>query len=218
MASGMNWRTLMAWVALLMMALAAWIFYRMESWPERTAHQVQSAFAELVHVQPRITVHNRVFFEQSTSGMDLVVITRKTQVERESEHEWLGSTKRIKLRGVFEVKAGFDLTQGFSAQADGRRLRVSVPPPQILGVEQVSFDVLALENGIWNRVSPSDVESEVRGLLAMAREKAQQAGIEQEAVGALNKRLSDRLAPTFDVEMRVQSPARPAQVLESPRS
>ena len=52
-------------------------------------------------------------------------------------HEWLGSTKRIRLSGTYEVKAGFDLREHLLVRIDGhygrpeaiKTYRVSQLPP-----------------------------------------------------------------------------------------
>jgi hypothetical protein len=97
-------------------------------------------------------------------------------VEREVETQWLGSKKRIKLRGVYTVRAGFDLTQPFAVQVDGKRVRTELPPARILSVDQKDIEILAYENGLWNRIATTELESELRGLPIMARQKASEAG------------------------------------------
>jgi hypothetical protein len=214
--SRFNWRGTFVIVTMIVAALCAFIFYRMETWPGRTARQVSKAFAEVAHLQPRITVRDRVFFEQTTSVLELAVVSRETQIEREMEHEWLGSMKRIKLRAVFHVKAGFDLTQPFNVRVEEPRpttkesprkirVRTELPPPRILSVDQQDIEVLAFENGIWNRIRASDVEAEVRALPVLARQKASEAGLQNEALEIFKMRLKDKLAPQFEVEIKVAS-------------
>ena len=44
----------------------------------------------------------------------------------------MGSTKRLRVRGLYRVKAGFDLTQPFSVRLDGAHgdaVHVRMPPP-----------------------------------------------------------------------------------------
>src|SRR6266511_2673132 len=73
--SRLNWRATLVILALLVAVLCAFVFYRIETWPSRTAHQVSKAFAEVAHLQPRITIRNRVFFEQTTSVLELAVVS-----------------------------------------------------------------------------------------------------------------------------------------------
>ncbi len=203
--SRLSWRATFLILVAMLLAAGAWVFWRVEAWPARAAGEVSRAFAEVAHLQPKITIHDRVFFEQTTSVLDLAVVSRETQIERETEHEWLGSTKRIKLRGVYVVKAGFDLTQPFSVRVEGTRVTASVPPPKILSVEEKSLEILALENGIWNKIKPDELESDIRALSLLAKAKAHGAGLEREALTTLTDRLRNKLAPDFDVEVRVPS-------------
>jgi hypothetical protein len=208
--SRLNWKATAVLLALIAALLVVFVFYRIETWPGRTAREVSRAFAEVAHLQPRITVRDRVYFEQTTSVLELAVVSRETQVEREMEHEWLGSKKRIKLRGVYEVKAGFDLTQPFTVRVDDRTISTALPPPRILSVDQNEFEVLVFENGIWNRIRPEDVESEVRALPIVARQKAGETGIQKEALQLFEKRLREKFVPQYEIDFKVNPAPSPA--------
>ena len=93
-------------------------------------------------------------------------------MEHEAEHTWAGSTKRIRLHGTFTVKAGFDLHRKFSVNVSPQEVVVELPHAEILSVEEKKVEVLALENGLWNRISPDDIEQELAALPALARAKA----------------------------------------------
>lgn len=207
--SRFNWRAALVLVVLLFASLCAFIFYRIESWPVRTAQQVSKGFAEVAHLQPRITIRNRVFFEQTTSVLEFAVVSRQTQIERETEHEWLGSKKRIKLRAVFQVKAGFDLTQPFNVRVDDRRITTELPPPRILSVEQKDIEVLAFDNGIWNRIHAADVEAEVQALPVLARQKASEGGLQKEALEVFTTRLREKFTPQYEVVVRIGGASQP---------
>ena len=75
------------------------IFWRIETWPARTAQQstaeleklgkdLRSAFIDIAHLQPRITINNRVYMEQTTPVSELVVLSRRIEVEHELLHSW----------------------------------------------------------------------------------------------------------------------------------
>ncbi|MHA3775682.1 DUF4230 domain-containing protein [Verrucomicrobiota bacterium sgz303538] len=201
--SRMGCAAAMALAILIVALLGGYVFYRLESWPMRTARELREAFGEVAQVQPKITVNNRVVFEQTASVLELAVVSRPTQVEREMEHEWLGSKKHIKLRGTYQVRAGFDLTKPFSVKLEDNKMIVEIPPPRILSVDQVDAEVLALDNGYWNKIQPQDLETELRALPLLARQKATETGLQREALEALTKRLKERFSPQYDVEVRV---------------
>jgi hypothetical protein len=191
-------------VALIIATVVAVVFLRMESWPARTARQstaelerlgkdLRSVFVDIAQLQPRITINNRVYLEQTTSTTELAIVSRRIEVEHEFQHTWAGSSKRIKLHGTFAVKAGFDLRQNLSIDVRPNEIVVQLPRAQILGVEQQQVDVLALENGLWNRISATDVESELTGLPQLAREKAAESDLPAEAERALQQQLEMRI-------------------------
>ena len=202
----LSWRAVLLIIVLALIGTGAWIYHRLETWPERTAREVSRAFAELAGIQPKITVHDHVFFEQTSSVLELAVVTRETMVEREMEHEWLGSKKRIKLRGTYSVRAGFDLTQPLSVRLDHRRISAELPPPKILAIDPRDVEVLAFDNGLWNKITPTDLESELRALPDLARRKAAESGLMKEALDTFTKRLHDQLGSDYDIDVRTTQP------------
>jgi len=54
-------------------------------------------------------------------------------------------------------------------------------------------DVLAFENGFWNRISGEDVQSELSILPQLAREKAVESGLPAEGERALQQQLDERI-------------------------
>jgi hypothetical protein len=191
-------------VALIMAAVVVVIFLRLESWPARTAHQgtaelerlgkdLRSAFVDVAHLQPRITINNRVYLEQTTATSELAILSRRVEVEHELQHTWAGSSKRVKLHGTFAVKAGFDLRQNLSVDVRPEEILVQLPRAQILGVEQEQVEVQAFENGYWNRISAEDLQAELAALPQLARKKASESGLTTEAELALQKQLDARI-------------------------
>ena len=199
-----SWPVALTFVALIIAAVILVIFVRMESWPTRTAHQstaelerlgkdLRAAFIDIAHLQPRITINNRVYMEQTRQVSELVVLSRRIEVEHELLHTWVGSSKRVKLHGTFNVKAGFDLRQNLSIDIRPNEIVVQLPHAQILGIEEIQLDVLAFENGLWNRISGEDVQNELSILPQLAREKAIESHLPAEAEHALLQQLEQRI-------------------------
>ena len=191
-------------VALIIGATILIIFLRLETWPARTARQstaelerlgknLRAAFIDIAHLQPRITINDRVYMEQTTPVSELVVLSRRIEVEHELLHTWVGSSKRVKLHGIFVAKAGFDLRKGLSIDIRPDKIMVQLPRAQILGVEQQQVDVLAFENGLWNRISGQDVQSELSVLPELAWKKAAQSELPAEAEKNLQEQLEQRV-------------------------
>jgi Protein of unknown function (DUF4230) len=201
------WPIALAVVALIIATTILVIVLRLESWPARTARQstaelkrlgkdLRAAFIDIAHLQPRITINDRVYMEQTTPVSELVVLSRRIEVEHELLHTWVGSSKRVKLHGTFIVKAGFDLRKGLSINIRPDEIIVQLPHAQILGVEQQQVDVLAFENGLWNRISGQDVQSELTVLPELAWKKAAQSELPAEAEEILKQQLEQRIHTT----------------------
>ena len=200
----MSWPLAFTLVALILAVLGVIIFWRIETWPARTARQsttelerlgkdLRAAFIDIAHLQPRITINNRVYLEQTTPVSELVVLSRRIEVEHEFLHTWVGSSKRVKLHGTFVAKAGFDLQQGLSIDVRPERIVVTLPHAQLLGVEQDPVDVLAFENGLWNHISGQDLQNELSMLPQLAWKKASESGLPAEAERTLQRQLEQRV-------------------------
>ena len=191
-------------MALIIAAVVLIVFLRLETWPARTAQQstaglerlgkdLRAAFIDIAHLQPRITINNRVYMEQTMPVSELIVLSRRIEVEHELLHTWVGSSKRVKLHGTFNVKAGFDLRQNLSIDIRPNEIIVQLPPAQTLSIEEVQMDVLAFENGFWNRISGEDVQNELSILPQLAREKAVESNLPAEAERTLQRQLNERI-------------------------
>ncbi len=182
--------------------------------PSEAVASVARAFKEILQLQPRVTINERVVLNQSTPLLELTVLQREVEVEREMEHTWMGSTKRVRLRGHYRVKVGFDLSQSFSVDLSdqpGIPARVSLPAPRILGVEQIRTEVLALENGLWNRITADNLGTELAALPDEAKRKAFRAGVTREAEQAIVQQLSARFPQPPGVEVKIVPPGPPGQ-------
>src|SRR6266481_7579985 len=199
-----SWPIALTLMALIIAAVVLIVFLRLETWPARTAQQstaglerlgkdLRAAFIDIAHLQPRITINNRVYMEQTMPVSELIVLSRRIEVEHELLHTWVGSSKRVKLHGTFNVKAGFDLQQNLSIDIRPDEIVVHLPDAQILGVEQEQVDVLAFENGLWNRISGEDVQSELSILPQLAWKKPAETGLPAEAERTLQRQLDERL-------------------------
>ncbi|MEY2520617.1 MAG: hypothetical protein QOF24_2376 [Verrucomicrobiota bacterium] len=199
-----SWPLAFTLMALIVAAVVTLIFLRLESWPARTARQstaevervardVRDAFVEVAQLQPRITINNRVYVERTTATAQLTILSRQIEVELEFLHTWAGSTKRMKLHGTFTAKAGFDLQHDVAVDLRPDEIAISLPHAIVLGVEQKQIEVLAFENGFWNRISAADLEGQLAVLPELARQKAAESGVLAEAETALQKQLDDRI-------------------------
>src|SRR6266481_6726441 len=212
MSGRASWPVALTFAALIIAVVILVIFLRLESWPARTAHQgtaeleklgkdLRAAFIDIAHLQPRITINNRVYMEQTTPVSELVVLSRRIEVEHELLHTWVGSSKRVKLHGTFIVKAGFDLQQNLAVDIRPHEIIVQLPHARILGIEQEQVDVLAFENGLWNRISGQDMQSELSILPQLAREKAEESDLPANAERALQQHIEQSVQAAQPVRL-----------------
>ena len=206
----------LALLVLILALLSAFLFYRAETWPGRTAREsvaglerigreARDEFVRLAHLQPRVTINNRVYLEQTTTIAQLAVLDRQVEVEHELLHSWAGSAKRIKLHGTFAVKAGFDLRKKFSVNVSPREVLLELPHAEILSVEQRKVEVLTFENGLWNRISPNDIEHELAALPDLARQKS--SDLPAAAEQAFTRQLLEKFHPAQPVHAIFPAPS-----------
>lgn len=199
-----SWPLAFTLVVIVAVGAAIFVFVRLETWPARTVTQgtadlerlgkdLRSAFVEIAHLQPRITINNRSFAQEVSPTTELAVVSREFKVKREFLHTWAGSSKRIKLVGLFTVKAGFDLRQEVAVDVKPDEIVVQVPHAQILATEQNRVDVLALDNGLWNRISNVDLQNELAALPQLALKQAMESNLPAEAEHELERQLNKRI-------------------------
>ncbi|HEY2138647.1 MAG TPA: DUF4230 domain-containing protein, partial [Chthoniobacterales bacterium] len=151
--------------------------------------------------------NNRIYLEKTTATAQLAILARQVEVEQEFQHTWAGSTKRVKLHATFSAKAGFDLQHDVAVDLQPDEIVISLPHATILGIEQKEVDVLAFENGFWNRISAADLESQLATLPELARQKAADSGILAEAETALQTQLNQRIHAEHPVHLVFQTAA-----------
>ncbi len=102
-------------------------------------------------------------------------------------------TKKLIVRGDYQVKAGYKLQNGVSLHMEHGRPVATFPRPQILSVELVDFEVLSEDNGWMNKIQPEDRAQILRELRAQMRMDAQRSGMLVTVEATLRTRLRDLL-------------------------
>ena len=214
-----SWPVALTLVVLILVAAAVFVFLRLETWPARTIGQgtedlerlgkdLRSAFIDIANLQPRITINNRTIVNENASPVaELATLTKDLKVKREFAHTWAGSSKRIKLSGTFLVKAGFDLRQDVTVDVRPEEIMIQLPHAEIVGIEEQRVDVLALENGLWNRISGADLQNELAQLPEMARKEALDMGLPGDAEQELQRQLNKRIRARQPIRLVFTNPA-----------
>jgi hypothetical protein len=207
-----NWPLAFTILGLSAIAAGAFVFNRCAALPgratretvdqlERVGRKVRDAIVQITQLQPRVTINNRVYFEQTSPIAELALISRRLEVEHEFLHTWAGSTKRLRLHGTYTAKAGFDLRQEFNVTISPQATIVRLPHAQILGVEQNAVELLAFENGFWNPISGADVQTELATLVKLARDRAAEQDLAQQAEESFQTQLKSRIGETPPVHV-----------------
>jgi hypothetical protein len=179
------------WAAFLLVVLtlcAAWLMRSCARMPGEAARAAGEPVVELtrriadgvarrLQFHPEVRIGRETVLQAQTPALELATVRREFTHEYEWEHQWLGSTKRLRLRGNFAAKAGFDLDGGFYLEVDPRDSRVALvwPPPRVLGVEMLSYQAQETE-GFWNKLSAEERTEAVNALLESARASAARHG------------------------------------------
>jgi hypothetical protein len=137
------------------------------------AKRIADGVSRRLQFRPEVRIDQVTVLERETPVLELATVRREFSHDYEWEHQWLGSTKRLHLRGTFAAKAGFDLGENFYLEVDSNDLSLDFgfPDPRVLGVEMIAYRAEE-EEGYWNKLSAEEREQAVNALLASAREAA----------------------------------------------
>lgn len=109
-------------------------------------------------------------------------------------------TKKLVVRGTFRVKGGYRLDEGVSLRVERGNVIARFPPPEVLSVELLDFDVLTEESGWLNKVQPEDRAQILRELHDQMRREAMESGLLDVVDASLRTRLRDLLG-TEEIEV-----------------
>jgi hypothetical protein len=137
------------------------------------AKRIADGISRRLQFRPEVRIDQVTVLERETPVLELATVRREFAHDYEWEHQWLGSTKRLHLRGTFAAKAGYDLNEKFyfGINSDDLQVQLGLPEPRVLGVEMVAYRAEE-EEGYWNKLSAEEREQAVNALLASARAAA----------------------------------------------
>lgn len=148
------------------------------------ARRVAGDFAERFKVEPTVRVNTTTLIEGTRAISELATVERQIFVESETTNTWMGSTKQLKLRGTFLVKAGFDLrdsTAQFTIDETTGQIQVALPEAKILSMECTKVEFMEDTSGWWNSMTKAEREVSVNNLREEAHKRASSGNILQEA-------------------------------------
>ena len=179
--------------AILLVGVAVAAYIVLVKAPSDLARNTADGIRELFNFTPRVSIEQTVVIEQNTPILEVATVSRTITVNHLWSHTWLGSTKTLHLKGVYTVKAGFNLRQPFAVDIQKNPLRViaSLPPPRLLSLQMDRYDILRDESGWWNRISNEDREEAVEELSGTAHSQAEASGILEEAQATAEMRIRE---------------------------
>jgi hypothetical protein len=113
------------------------------------------------------TVNQSVVVEQTRAVARLVTSETMLRDVVTYENQRLGSTKRSLVVVTGKVLTGFDLDRGTEVNVDhaAHRIRITLPPPAVMGVEITELKTYDEQRGLWNPFRASDRDT----IFALAR-------------------------------------------------
>ncbi len=122
------------------------------------AGRLGSAVGGLVNSPGRTSITQAVVVERMRAVARLVTSETALRDVVTYENSRLGSTKRSLVVVTGRVLTGFDLDRGTEVQVDhdARRVRIHLPPADVLGVEITGLRTYDERSGLWNPFRPAD--------------------------------------------------------------
>jgi len=158
------------------------------------AKQIGRDISEAFQVTPEITVNKTIVLQQQAPILELATLTQKFQHQYAWTNTTLKSTKKIRITGTFDAKAGFDLNQKFSIRIEENKAYITLPKPQLLSIESLGDVKFEDENGYWNWIDEDDRSKAMNAFIHDAREYAATAGFVNQAQQIMEEKLRGILA------------------------
>ena len=155
------------------------------------ARQIGQDVREAFQITPEVTVNNTVVLQRQLEILELAVVSQQFRHEYDWTNTWMGSTKKINIKGTFEAKAGFDLQRQFRIDIQDDVAVVTLSEPILLSLTPQPDISFADESGIWNWVSPQDRSKAINEFTADAQRYAKQADFISQAKTNMEKRLTE---------------------------
>lgn len=199
------WRTLRRVITIA--AIIAGLWFLVVSPIERALNHtragvergLEKVLGAITQTDTRI-VEGRAEIVETTEISELSLLEMRMSATRtiEKSEEFSGliplGTKRLIVRGHYQVKGGYRLKDGVSLRMENGRAVARFPKPEILSVELVDFDVLSEDSGWLNKVQPADRAQILRELREQMRQEAERSGMLDTVSSTVRTRLRDLLA------------------------
>jgi Protein of unknown function (DUF4230) len=196
------WRTCrLAMILMAGLGMGFFLVVKLESALSSTrasiGHSLQQVLGAITNTNIRI-VEGRAETTETKEISELSLLALKMSATRTIEKSEnlsilpLG-TKKLIVRGHYQVKGGYRLKDGVSLRMENGAPVARFPKPEILSVELTDFDILSEDDGWLNKVQPADRAQILRELRDQMRLEAEQSGLLDTVESTLRTRLRDLL-------------------------
>ena len=186
---------------LILFGVTAWLVFAY--FPKKTmsaARELAEAVKNTLGMTPQVTINQKIIYKRTNEILELAMIEQDFDIEHETSHTWMRSEKKVTLRGTYRAKIGFDLRKGFNIEVHrGNFLKpgqviLQLPRAEILSVEPLEVQQTKA-SGLINWVTNKDIESAMKELTGLAKDKAAQLEMLEDAEKRIENRLNDALLP-----------------------
>lgn len=159
-------------------------------WPEKAALGLSKM------LQGEVKIDGSSFTVSTSEISELALLQRRIICTTKYESTYLRSKATVIIRGVFTVKAGYDLSEPHRISYDeaGAVIRADMPAPKILSITTDEQKIFFVAEGLVNELEPAEMEKAYAENLAQARREAEETGMLKEAESRIRQRLEDVLS------------------------
>jgi hypothetical protein len=192
------WPVAIAIVGVAAIAATVWIYFlyrgfnstdEVLSWPSRAADRLAAMF------QSKITISGTSFTLADKNIAELALIQRRIVCHTKYDASFVGSNAVVIVRGVYTIKAGYNLNEPYRIDFDesGHVVNAAFPPPRILSMSTDTIDNYFVSEGVLKKLSPEDMRQAYAANLDQAKKEASDLGLLADTEAQLKQRLDDLL-------------------------
>ena len=173
-------------VFLILVLFATVIFYYWFVMPSRlvrdAGEKIANGLSDAFNFSPRISIKNTVVFEEDAAILEVAVYSQRVVYDYDYCNTWMGSTKKLYLRGIYIAKYGFNFKeQHFSIHINEDdtqpepvyNLIFAIPEPVLLSFETDNYRVIRDKAGWWNKFEETERENAINTMRELARIRAE---------------------------------------------
>jgi hypothetical protein len=179
-----------------------------KSWVENTAKYVGDFF------KAKVSIQNTSYTLNTGEIAELAVLQRRIACYTKFETTRAGLTSTLIIKGVFTLKAGFDLREHHSVtfDAETRRVYIQLPGPKVLSNTTESQEIYFQGGRIIDWSGSAELATAYKNNLEQSKREAQELGFLEEAKLRVRERCQDLFPQGTTVEIFFVDPPGPGSL------